>query len=54
MALVCDRSTELILDVWLWPLTLLSYFLQPLTFMFESIADDAEASIKEQAKEHNL
>jgi hypothetical protein len=54
MALVCDRSTELILDVWLWPLTLLSCVLKPLTFMLGSIADDVEAAIKEQAIEHNL
>jgi hypothetical protein len=55
MGHVCDRYTELVLDVWLWlPVKVMRHFLQPVTAMFESLADNVEAAIKEQSEQHNL
>lgn len=53
MGPLCDRGTELVLDVILWlPVKVIGHFLQPVTDMLDSLAENTEAAILEYAEEH--
>lgn len=55
MDLGCSRGAGLVLDVWLWlPSKVLGHFLQPVTAMLDSLAENTEIAIKEYAEEHTF